>query len=52
MTQRAFVLVPLLQIEPDMMFPVSQKRLDSYISQTEKDGLILYKDIDYKYVGT
>ncbi|MFH2036701.1 MAG: 2-amino-4-hydroxy-6-hydroxymethyldihydropteridine diphosphokinase [Candidatus Zixiibacteriota bacterium] len=52
MTRRPFVLVPLLQIEPDLIFPVSQKRLDSYISQKEKESLILYKDFDIKYVRT
>ncbi len=44
MTKRAFVLVPLLQIEPGLMHPVSGKKFASYLKQEEVDSLILYKE--------
>ncbi len=44
LTKRAFVLVPLLQIEPDLVHPVSGKKLESYLKQKEVDGLILYRE--------
>ncbi len=44
MTRRAFVLVPLLQIEPDLVHPVSGKKLEGYLKQKEVDSLILYRE--------
>jgi 2-amino-4-hydroxy-6-hydroxymethyldihydropteridine diphosphokinase len=44
MTQRAFVLVPLLQIEPDITHPANGKRFDTFLKKEEADSLILYKE--------
>jgi 2-amino-4-hydroxy-6-hydroxymethyldihydropteridine diphosphokinase len=44
MTRRAFVLVPLLQIEPDLTHPNNGKKFESYLKQKEADSLILYKE--------
>jgi 2-amino-4-hydroxy-6-hydroxymethyldihydropteridine diphosphokinase len=50
MTERAFVLGPLLQIAPDLIHPGSKKRFDSYLSKKEIDNLILYKELDKTHV--
>ena len=44
MTKRAFVLVPLLQIEPDVVHPISGKKLEGYLKQKEADSLILFRE--------
>jgi 2-amino-4-hydroxy-6-hydroxymethyldihydropteridine diphosphokinase len=44
MTKRAFVLVPLLQIEPDIVYPLTGKKLENYLNQKEADSLILYRE--------
>jgi 2-amino-4-hydroxy-6-hydroxymethyldihydropteridine diphosphokinase len=44
LTKRAFVLVPLIQLSPDLIHPVTQKRLSSYLDKSEAEDLILYKD--------
>ncbi len=50
MTKRAFVLVPILQIEADLMHPVSGKKFESYLKQEEVDSLILYKESVHDHV--
>jgi len=52
MTQRAFVLVPLLQIEPDLVFPVAGKRFDAYLKKKDTESLILYKESGHNHVRT
>jgi 7,8-dihydro-6-hydroxymethylpterin-pyrophosphokinase len=52
MTDRPFVLVPLLDIDPDLVHPGSLKRLSYYLSEEEKNRLILYKELDLNHVGT
>jgi len=44
MTKRAFVLVPLLQIEPDVVHPITGKKLEGYLKRKEADSLILYRE--------
>jgi len=52
MTQRPFVLVPLLQIDPDLLHPLTNKRFDSYLKKKDRESLILYKDIANNHVHT
>ncbi len=44
MTERAFVIVPLLQINPDLVHPMTDDRLDKYIKPEDTEKLILYKE--------
>jgi 2-amino-4-hydroxy-6-hydroxymethyldihydropteridine diphosphokinase len=44
MTDRAFVILPLLQINPDLVQPVTGDRLDKYIKPEDAEKLILYKE--------
>ena len=50
MTKRAFVLVPLIQIDPDVTHPVTGKKLQHYIKKDETDMLILYKEYHRHHV--
>lgn len=52
MTGRGFVLVPLLQIEPDLLHPATNERLDKYLTEEYKKNIILYKDMDCTNVRT
>lgn len=42
MTQRAFVLIPLLEIIPDVTLPDSQKSLRSYLDDLEQSDVALW----------
>lgn len=42
MTQRAFVLIPLLEIAPDVTLPDSQKSLRSYLDDLEQSDVALW----------
>ncbi|HEL1074522.1 TPA: 2-amino-4-hydroxy-6-hydroxymethyldihydropteridine diphosphokinase [Streptococcus equi subsp. zooepidemicus] len=42
MTQRAFVLIPLLEIAPDVTLPDSQKSLRSYLDGLEQSDVALW----------
>ncbi len=44
MTKRAFVLVPLLQLEPDLVHPVTGKRIDRYRKKKDAEDLVIYKE--------
>ncbi|MCX6829944.1 MAG: 2-amino-4-hydroxy-6-hydroxymethyldihydropteridine diphosphokinase [candidate division Zixibacteria bacterium] len=44
MTERTFILAPLLQIEPDLIHPVTGKKMASYLDEEEKNQLIMYKE--------
>ncbi len=52
MTERGFVLVPLLQIEPDIIHPATDERFDSYLTEEYRNSVILYKDMDCTNVRT
>ena len=42
--KRPFALVPLLQIDPDFVHPVTKKPLAGYLSAASKHSVKLYKD--------
>jgi len=44
MTRRSFVLVPLLNIDPDLLHPHSGRRIDSYLKKKEIEKIIIYKE--------
>jgi len=52
MTKRPFVLVPLLQMEPDIVHPVTKKRFDSYLKKKDRESLILYRESGQDHVRT
>lgn len=52
MTKRPFVLVPLLQIEPDLVHPLTKRRFDSYLKKKDRQGIILYKEFRSIHVNT
>nr|MBN2278161.1 2-amino-4-hydroxy-6-hydroxymethyldihydropteridine diphosphokinase [candidate division Zixibacteria bacterium] len=52
MTRRAFVLVPLLNIDPDLLHPESGRRLDSYLKSGEAKSIIIYREIEQPHVRT
>lgn len=43
MTERAFVLVPLAEIEPDLILPGSSGQIESLVQSVEKEGVRLWK---------
>jgi 2-amino-4-hydroxy-6-hydroxymethyldihydropteridine diphosphokinase len=44
LTKRPFMLVPLLQIESDIVHPVTKKQMHSYLRDKRKTQLIMYKE--------
>lgn len=44
MTQRAFVLLPLLQIDPELVHPVTKEKVKIYLDDCNTDDLVLYKE--------
>ncbi|PWB68565.1 2-amino-4-hydroxy-6-hydroxymethyldihydropteridine diphosphokinase [candidate division GN15 bacterium] len=42
--ERAFALIPLVEIEPHLQHPVTRKPVASYISSRANAGVMLYKD--------
>jgi 2-amino-4-hydroxy-6-hydroxymethyldihydropteridine diphosphokinase len=44
LTQRAFALVPLLEIDPQLIHPVTHRPLAEYINAADRAGVLLYKD--------
>ena len=52
MTKRPFVLVPLLQIDPDLVHPVTGKRLDSCLKRKDRESVIVYKELDQRHART
>lgn len=44
LTERAFALVPLLAIDPELTHPVTGKQLASYLSPKEAEEILLYQD--------
>jgi len=45
MTYRAFVLAPLLQIEPTLTHPATKKPLNSYLENKSMQNLVIYKEL-------
>jgi 2-amino-4-hydroxy-6-hydroxymethyldihydropteridine diphosphokinase len=52
LTKRPFALVPLLQIEPDLVHPVTKKRFDSYLRKKDREDVIVYKELGQRHVRT
>jgi 2-amino-4-hydroxy-6-hydroxymethyldihydropteridine diphosphokinase len=46
LTLRPFILMPLLQIEPDIVHPVTKEKMDTYLDSREAEDIILYKEFD------
>ena len=44
LTQRPFALVPLLEIDPQAVHPVTKRHLSEYLSATDRAEVILYKE--------
>lgn len=44
LTQRPFALVPLLEIDPQLIHPVTRRRLAEYLSARDRAGVMLFKD--------
>jgi 2-amino-4-hydroxy-6-hydroxymethyldihydropteridine diphosphokinase len=44
MTQRPFALVPLLEIDPQIIHPVTRRPLSEYLSARDQGTVILYKE--------
>ena len=44
LTQRAFALIPLLEIDPQAEHPVTHRRLADYVSAADRAAVLLYKD--------
>jgi len=44
MTERAFVLMPMLQIDPGILNPVTKEKLKIYCDKCNCDELVLYKE--------
>lgn len=45
MHERAFVLVPLLEIAPDLIYPKTNEALQSMLSSVGKEGVRQWKTI-------
>lgn len=45
MTQRAFVLKPLLQIDPEIIHPVTKEKIKTYLDDCDTEDLVLYKEL-------
>ncbi len=52
LTKRPFMLVPLLQIEPDLVHPLTKRRFDSYLRKKDRQSIILFKEISIKHANT
>jgi 2-amino-4-hydroxy-6-hydroxymethyldihydropteridine diphosphokinase len=44
LTERAFFLVPLLQIDPEAVHPVTKEKIATYLNEKDKGKLIIYKE--------
>jgi 2-amino-4-hydroxy-6-hydroxymethyldihydropteridine diphosphokinase len=42
--ERAFALIPLVEIDPHLLHPVTRKPIASYIKGRKDSGVMLYKD--------
>jgi 2-amino-4-hydroxy-6-hydroxymethyldihydropteridine diphosphokinase len=41
---RAFAMIPALQIEPDLVHPVTKKPVAEFVDEADKEKVIIYKD--------
>lgn len=41
---RAFAMIPALQIEPDLVDPVTKKPVAEFVNEADKEKVIIYKD--------
>ncbi len=44
LTKRAFALIPLLEIDPDLVHPATGDKLVSYVDEKDVGELIMYKE--------
>ena len=44
LTERPFILVPLLQIEPDLTYPVTRESLSTYLRDKDRKKVLMYKE--------
>jgi len=42
--ERPFAIIPLLEIDPELVHPVTHKPLASYVKDRKDSGVMLYKD--------
>ena len=45
MTQRAFVLKPLLQIDPDIIHPVTKEKIEDYLKDQDLEDFVIFKEL-------
>lgn len=45
MTQRAFVLAPLLQIDPDITHPVTKEKIEIYLKDQDLENFVIFKEL-------
>jgi len=45
MTQRAFVLKPLLQIDPDIIHPVTKEKIEVYLKDQDLEDFVIFKEL-------
>jgi 2-amino-4-hydroxy-6-hydroxymethyldihydropteridine diphosphokinase len=50
LTERAFFMVPLLQIDPEIVHPVTHEKISTYLNEKDKGKLIIYKEHIERYV--
>ncbi len=50
--KRPFMMVPLLEMEADLVIPGTDKRLDSYLKKRDIGKVIVYKELDPHNVRT
>lgn len=44
LTQRPFILIPLLQLEPTLIHPVSREPLATYLKEKDKKRILMYRE--------
>ncbi|MEP0828535.1 MAG: 2-amino-4-hydroxy-6-hydroxymethyldihydropteridine diphosphokinase [bacterium] len=44
LTERPFILIPLLQLEPTLIHPVSRKPLAVYLKERDRRKILMYKE--------
>jgi 2-amino-4-hydroxy-6-hydroxymethyldihydropteridine diphosphokinase len=42
--QRAFAMIPLIEIDPHIVHPITRQPVASYVSAADHDRVVLYKD--------
>ena len=44
LTKRPFALIPLLDIDSDLVHPGTKKRLETYLTKNAREKIVLYQD--------